>query len=37
MLGGSRREWIPLTHPGNRTPARVARHAVWLADQRVFG
>jgi len=37
VLDGSRREWIPLTHPGNRTPAWVARHAVWAADQRGCG
>ncbi|WP_433287704.1 hypothetical protein ACQPZQ_34020 [Pseudonocardia sp. CA-142604] len=28
-LGGRRIEWIPLTHPGNRTPAWVVRHEEW--------
>lgn len=37
VLGGSRREWIPLTHPGNRTPAWTARHAAWAGAQAVSG
>lgn len=30
-LGGSRREWLPLTHPGNRHSAWAQRHAEWMA------
>lgn len=37
VFGGSRREWIPLTHPGNRTPAWAARHAEWVAGQGMGG
>jgi len=33
-LGGSRREWLPLTHPGNRHQAWAVRHAEWGRSQR---
>jgi hypothetical protein len=31
IIDGARREWIPLTYPGNRTPAWAERHRVWMA------
>ena len=30
LVDGRAVEWIPLTHPGNRTPAWQARHEVWM-------
>ncbi|MCX6463451.1 MAG: hypothetical protein NTW05_07645 [Pseudonocardiales bacterium] len=29
-VAGVRRDWIPLTHPGNHTPAWTDRHAAWV-------
>lgn len=31
-INGRRIDWIPLTHPGNRTPAWRSRHAEWAAN-----
>ena len=33
IVAGAQWEWIPLTHPGNRTPAWARRHAVWMDAQ----
>lgn len=31
IVGDARLEWLPLTHPGNRTPAWRVRHQQWAA------